>query len=148
MNHQVHNNKGHTLIEMMIVLLILSSVTAITVSSFQPILYGRQTAHFLEQLQEDLYYVQAAAISRGQTTSFTIYPEQNQYVVYGENREILIKRTFESNVMVEGGTLGYKITYLANGNVQKPGTLFINIGNASYKLVVQLGKGRFYVAKL
>ncbi|RBW70578.1 competence type IV pilus minor pilin ComGD [Bacillus taeanensis] len=147
MNRPPHN-KGYTLIEMMIVLLILSSVTAIVVSSFQTAYSAKQTSHFLEQLQDDLYYTQAVAISRGETTSLTIYPENHEYVVYGKNKKLLIRRTFPSHIVFKGGTLGYKVVYLANGNVQKPGTLFINTNFASYKVVVQLGKGRFYVAKL
>lgn len=140
------NESGYTLFELIIVISILGIILLIAIPSYHSISQANEIEQFFEQLQEDLYYTQMTAISRGKPIML-LFVTSSQYQIRISNQAIL-KREFPSDISVEKGTLETKIEFNSNGNIRKPGTIFIKTPKGKYKLTFQLGKGRFEVAKL
>lgn len=144
-----HKN-GFTLIEMLIVLMIVSTLTILVIPRIDQLEKAKEETYMIEQLTDDLLYAQQYAMTHKTAVVVVFYNAQGRYRMmesYTLGR-ILIDRTLPSQWAFELVTLQNPLTFLANGNVNKSGTILIKNGKTTYKVVLLLGKGRFYVQKL
>ncbi|OLO42881.1 hypothetical protein BTR23_02460 [Alkalihalophilus pseudofirmus] len=139
------NNHGHTLTELLIALMVISIIGSITLISLYAPFSAYERNRFISQLENDLYYAQQLAISNGAPSVFFINTSRNLYAIK-QNNQFVYEHPFNITVSFERGSLGIDdIKFLSNGNISKPGTLFMYIDNQRYALVFLLGKGRFYI---
>ncbi|SDH49992.1 competence protein ComGD [Alteribacillus persepolensis] len=140
-------NKGYTLIEMLVVLLIVTVAISIPLLSFQSYSDQREIDYFLDTLAEDLQYAQQYAYARQKYVYVTT--TENHYYIRDTHLNVdpLKQRKIPKGITFEGTLALHDVAYNANGNIRKPGTVLINTPKANYKLVFQLGKGRFYIEK-
>ncbi|KHF31150.1 hypothetical protein LR68_00098 [Anoxybacillus sp. BCO1] len=75
------NERGFTLIEMLIVLFVVTSIMSFTVPPFQHVLAERQLQYFLEQFRNDMLYAQQYAMSRKKTVAIIFYFDTCRYQV-------------------------------------------------------------------
>ncbi|TLS36343.1 competence type IV pilus minor pilin ComGD [Pseudalkalibacillus caeni] len=146
--NRFHDASGYTLIELIITLAVLSVLIGITIINVAPVEKTANMEQFLDQLKKDIRFTQQLAIKNGQAARLVISTENHWYSVQLGVDELVARRKYPPEIAINPGTLGYAIKYLANGNVQKSGTLTVNSGAKSYKLVILLGSGRFYVQEL
>lgn len=141
---------GFTLIELLIVLMIVSTLTIIVIPRLDHLKKAKEEAHMLEQLTDDLLYAQAYALTHKQSVVVVFYNAQGRYRMTERYTlgPVLLDRTLPNPWKIELATLQNPLTFLANGNVNKSGTVLLKNGKTTYKLVFLLGKGRFYVQKL
>lgn len=147
MKQKTFNEQGYTLIEMLIVLFIVISVTAIVLISFQKLQEHKQTEYFLEQFEKDLYFAQGYALSHHKTTDIHFYPDENRYTVGPSTGSILLTRYYDKDIVVDARVFGNVFQYKFNGNVPKFGKIKIKSPAAEYQLTFQIGKGRFQIEK-
>ncbi|OIJ20277.1 hypothetical protein BKP45_09430 [Anaerobacillus alkalidiazotrophicus] len=142
------NDRGFTLLEMTIVLMIVAVVTSISVGNFRGAQEAINRNEFIFQLKQDLHYAQQKAISHSATTTVIFLNSGKEYVVR-QSGEIILRRKFHDNITFVPITLTLSdIAFLPDGNARKSGTLLIRIGDYSYRLVLLLGRGRFYIEQL
>lgn len=145
-NHIKHQS-GYTLFELIIVISLFSIILLIVIPSYHSLSQKHKTDHFFEQLQEDIYYTQMIALSRGKPMMLDFITTLSQYRILVHNQTI-VKREYPHDIIVERGTLETKIEFNPNGNIRKAGTIFIKTDKGKYKMTFQLGKGRFEIAKM
>ncbi|WP_258535617.1 competence type IV pilus minor pilin ComGD [Bacillus sp. 03113] len=142
------NQHGFTMMEMLFVFsifLILSTTTAIILKP-QALFLEKQ--RFFSQLTSDLFYAQQYAISHQQIVTVHIIPNEHRYLINERGRGVLlIERNYSEKVYVYQGSLNLNFEFEANGNVNKFGAFFVQIGKNRYKFTIQIGRGRFYVTK-
>ncbi|WLR49766.1 competence type IV pilus minor pilin ComGD [Bacillus tianshenii] len=144
-----HNTqRGFTLIEMIIVLSVLTTVTFVSLIYFEPVFEQKRHEFFLEQLQRDFLYAQSYAINNNTDVFIHIVPYEHRYIVKEGLTNKILTRDYAENIEISRGTLGYMIKFLPSGNARKSGALYIKLGDEHYNLIVLLGKGRLYVKKL
>ncbi|MFA8437664.1 competence type IV pilus minor pilin ComGD [Pueribacillus sp. YX66] len=141
------NEKGYTLFELIIVITILGIVILIAIPSFTPISEAHEVEHFFEQLEDDLYFTQVTALSRGKPVLLDFRTSSSLYQVRMDNK-VIVQRNYPEHFTVEKGSMNTTIEFNLNGNIRNPGTIFVDTNNGKYKLTFQLGKGRFDVTKL
>lgn len=141
------NEKGYTLFELIIVIAILGMIVLIAVPSFTPISEANEVEHFFEQLQDDLYFTQALALSRGKTILLDFRHSTSRYQIR-DGITIILARDYSNEFTIEKGSMNTTIEFNLNGNIRNPGTIFVDTKGERYKLTFQLGKGRFDVTKL
>ncbi|PWA13339.1 hypothetical protein DCC39_00120 [Pueribacillus theae] len=141
-NHQ----QGYTLIELAIVLTIFSIIALIVIPSFSALSETKSIDHFIAQLEEDIYFAQASALSQGKKVC--VEPRNSSYQIRGNNDEILLVRNHSPDIKIEKGTLNLQLCFIQNGNVPNFGTWIVRTKKESYKLTFYIGKGRFHVSKL
>lgn len=146
--HYLINSFGYTLIEMMIVLSLLSILLTLVFLHITPTQNASLTKHFLEEIQSDLRYTQELAYVNGSSYRFSISPSKGIYSIQGNASTVVRTNKIPDHITIDEGTMGYQIVFGGNGNVQKAGTLYMKAGKEEYKLVVQVGAGRFYIKKL
>ncbi|MCH1624915.1 competence type IV pilus minor pilin ComGD [Fredinandcohnia quinoae] len=144
-----HNEKGFTLIESLLVLSILTIITSIVILQLKPLHDSRKIDFFLEQLQDDIFYSQQYAISHSEQVN-VIFNENdhNYHIRSGKRNVIILDREYDESIQIDYATLGTTLTFNANGNIRKSGTIRVKYKDAIYKITFLLGKGRFYVAKM
>jgi len=144
------NQKGFTLIEMLIVLTIVSVLTFIAIPRINGLIQAKEMNYFLEQFREDMLYAQQYAMVRKVSVAVLFYPYQSTYRITEGNTlgRVLLRRTYSANLEIQPATLQSPLMFLKNGNVNKSGTILITNGEQTYKIVFLLGKGRFYVQKI
>jgi competence protein ComGD len=142
----MNNNNGFTLIEMMIVLCILTAVTSIVFVSYQSLHERQQTERFFEQLKKDLYFAQQTAMIEN-TGIQVLFDQKNDNYKVTKSTIPILERSYDSDILIESGSLGLKVVYLSSGNISEPGTINIKTGGDTYDLVFQLGRGRFHIEK-
>lgn len=143
------NEKGHSLLEMTLVLVIVATILMIPLISFRAAADASERNQFIYQLQQDLYYAQQMAISQQLAASVVFLNGSKEYVIR-QGGEVILRRKFqvEGTTIVQGTLSLTDISFLPNGNVQKSGSLTIRMNEYRYRLVLLLGKGRFYIEQL
>lgn len=142
------NNKGFTLIETLLVLLIVAIISSTTFIYLKPQRFFFENQLFLSQLQSDFYMAQQYAIAHQQEVTVLIDINQNRYYIRGKfDGVLLIERTFPPSVSIQPSSLPLNFIFLSDGNVNHFGSLFIYIGEKVYKFTILLGKGRFYIVE-
>ncbi|MDQ0299613.1 competence protein ComGD [Salibacterium salarium] len=144
----MNKESGHTLIEMVIILLIITVTISIPILSFQSLQEKKSIDYFINVLEEDLRYAQQLAYANEELIYFRAV--KNQYYIKTSIRpnDSLKQRTIPEGVSIQKATLAFnEIMFKNNGNAIKAGTVYISTPIADYKLVVLVGKGRVYIEK-
>ncbi|MBM7097318.1 MULTISPECIES: competence type IV pilus minor pilin ComGD [Alteribacter] len=141
-------NRGHTLIELAVVLSILSSLLLITLPLFKQPETGEADL-FFELLEKDFYFAQMKAVNEGRTVHFVFDSVDNKYVIMQGRSELQV-RYFPEKLSVAGTSMGLSNPqFLQNGNVSRSGTLTFNYNNKNlYRIVFVFIRGRFYIEKV
>ncbi|MGA9288895.1 MAG: competence type IV pilus minor pilin ComGD [Anaerobacillus sp.] len=142
------SSSGYTLIELMIVLSVFSILLSLVVLQITPTQTASSTHHFMDKLQGDIRLTQELAYADGKSYRFSFSPEAHTYLIQSNTTSVVKIGEIPEHISIEKGTLGYQIVFGGNGNVQKAGTLYIKTDKEVYKLVVQIGAGRFYIEEL
>lgn len=140
------NEKGFTLLEMLVVLAILF----IIVFCIFPLNFSLQEKiqedHFLNILKRDLYYGHTYAITNQKNVTFMYRWEENSYDLRVHNQPIL-KRKLPEEISFRPSQDMNRFSFHPNGNISNFGTLTFYVGNNKYKVIFTIGKGRFRIEK-
>ncbi|MDG5788724.1 competence type IV pilus minor pilin ComGD [Evansella sp. AB-P1] len=142
-----NQEQGYTLFEILLVLILLSSILLLSIPSFTTSIRVNDINYFFEQLEKDLYEGQMRAMTDGIIVRFVFSPTNNNYIIrHGVNA--VETRDFPKGLTVVKGTLDYNgIRFLPTGTTSNSGSLLFYYGADRYDLVFQFVRGRFYIAK-
>ncbi|WP_252311710.1 competence type IV pilus minor pilin ComGD [Sinobaca sp. H24] len=142
----VLNEKGHTMVEMLIVLGMLVIFTAWPIHSLYTFYQEKEIQRFLYTLEEDLLFAQQYAYSHEEVTHFLFDSNSQSYHIKPFHSPAAASKQMPPGVYIESASLKESdIVFTAAGNIRRPGTLTIDTPNRRYKLVFLLGSGRFYI---
>ncbi|MBM7701548.1 competence type IV pilus minor pilin ComGD [Metabacillus iocasae] len=142
-----NNQCAFTLLEMLVVLCVIQVMTSVLFLVVQPLMEHYRIQLFLKQLQTDLFYTQQIAMSRGQGGTFSFNNENATYSVV-QRQEVLFEKSYDEQIFVSSVSGLNSIRYNQRGNISQGRTYIIRSGDTAYRLVFQLGRGRFYVEEL
>lgn len=132
---------GFTLLESIFVLSVVSLIALVAVGIF-PKFEEKKGEKFLEQFRRDVVFMQQSAMSHSTRHKLHFLPANHQYVITNEMETILV-RNYDHELLVELDTLSSPLIYGADGNINKGGTMYVSFKSKKYKVVFQLGEGRF-----
>ncbi|MCD8508730.1 MAG: prepilin-type N-terminal cleavage/methylation domain-containing protein [Bacillus sp. (in: Bacteria)] len=139
--------KGYTLIETLLVLLLITSLLLISIPNFEQSIHNKNIDYFFEQLEKDLYESQMKAMSEGIIVRVIFSSTHNNYTVR-EGTVTTKTRHFPKGLTVGRGSLELtNLRYLPNGNISFAGSIIFRYKEDTYMLVFQLVRGRFYIEK-
>lgn len=139
---------GHTLVEMLIVLLVIGIITQITLVYFGQFIQATTDKQLIERFRNDILYAQQYAMTNETNVTVTINNDEHFYVIIANFFEVIRHVPFDENIQFEKGTLDLKFTYNLQGNIVKSGTILMRSPHNNYKFVFNLGRGRFYVTRI
>ncbi|KIY21149.1 MULTISPECIES: competence type IV pilus minor pilin ComGD [Mesobacillus] len=149
MNGRLKNTGGFTMVEMIIVLsaFLMLSVTSVFLFAPQNDVLAKEL--FFNQLESDLLYSQQYAISHQEQVTVRFLPEYHAYYIRGTDYRApyLIERYYSADVLVEQGTMKFLFHYMPDGNIDSFGSFYVTAGSKRFRMMILIGKGRFYVVE-
>jgi competence protein ComGD len=142
----LHNQKGFTLIESLIVLSIFLLISSITAFSLKPQYHSVNEKAFISQLKADLYYGQQYAIANQMEVKVIFYEHEHMYFLSADSNR-LVERFHSPKISVSQATIPLYFKFLPSGNIDRFGSLLIRSERKIYRLTLLIGKGRFYVTE-
>ena len=131
--------------ETLIVLVVFILISTLGLNLYPSFSKGMQNKMFLNQLNEDIFYGQQYAISHESLIYFYVDNEKERYTIYSYKEEVIVERKIPPGIQFLKGTLGASFYFNQYGNASKAGTMTIDTSKGRYKLVVNIGKGRFRI---
>jgi competence protein ComGD len=144
---RVKNQSGLTLLEVTIVLVVILFISGIAYPKFNSFIKNRETEYFIDAFKRDIHHMQQRAITEGTGYTLTIFNSGNYYEIRSYGLEAATKRLIPLHISFESHSMPLKIQFNQFGNVSSPGTMYIQSEQSTYKMVFQIGKGKFYVKK-
>lgn len=142
------DNKGFTLIEALLVLSIVIIISSISLIQLRPLHESKKIDHFLEQLQNDIFFSQQYAISHNEGAKLLFSVNGSYYrLSRGNSNEIIFHRKIDPSIKIILTTLGSNLVFTSNGNIQRAGEILFKYRDTTYVVTFLLGKGRFYVSQ-
>ncbi len=139
------SERGFTLLEALFVLGCLSIMLAVGNIAALKLLEAYEQHAYMRQMEKDLYYAQMFAMENRTNVSIRIQTDENKYTGVANGYGTLFTSYQPLTMKFRSAGL-LVITYTVLGNIQNPMTInFINEKDRPiYKLIFQLGRGRFY----
>ncbi|MGM0864559.1 MAG: competence type IV pilus minor pilin ComGD [Bacillota bacterium] len=145
MNEVRNGEEGYTLIEMLVVVLIFTTLMSWVSFSILPMKEVNEKDIFLSQLQSDLYQIQSYSLRHQVPITVTFYPITNKYVAKTATRQTIVSREISSSIQITSINSLSDITFYPDGNTNRFGKLNFKMGDTMIQLMFQIGQGRFYV---
>ncbi|MGM0751442.1 MAG: competence type IV pilus minor pilin ComGD [Bacillota bacterium] len=142
--NNIKGEAGYTLIEMLVILLIFTTLLSWVSFSVLPMKEHNEKDLFLSRLQSDLYQIQSYSISNQTPITLTFYPTSNKYVAKTLSRQTIVSRELSSSIHISSNSLE-DITFFPDGNTNRFGKVNFKMGDRILQLMFQIGQGRFYV---
>ena len=146
-----YNQSGFTLIESLIVLSVFLLIASLSIYLIKPHYLLFEKERFISIFTSDILFSQQYAISQQRKLFVYIDPIENDYYVLDTvTNKRIIDREIPASVEILQGTLGKReieFFILPDGGTTKFGTFYFKVEQNQYKVVFQIGAGRFYVVK-
>ncbi len=137
------SEKGYTLSEVLLVLLVISVLIGITSSAVPVYKETRVMEGFLRQFSRDFHYAQMYAQNHQNLTFFIIDGERKKYYVT-EGTDLILTRNIPAGIEATSGTLKWRIYFTKLGHISNSGTWIFRGKHTIYGFTVMLGRGRHY----
>lgn len=139
-----HNkNGGFTILEILIVLFLVMSLTAIVSKFSFKIAEAKELEQFFTQMQLDIQYIQTYSMNERQYIAMKIISPSNRYVIQKDFYTILYERPFPKGVeFLNAESSIHTLSYNTKGNVMSAGTIAFKTPQGKKKVVITLGRGR------
>jgi competence protein ComGD len=142
------NEKGFTLIEMLVVFSIFLVICSAGVIALRPQYLLLEKTSFFSQFKSDLFYAQQFAIAHQEIVAVNITAGNHYY--YMRRRvtgPIIVSRQYDHEIDIREGTMPLYFQFSPDGNINRFGSFLIQIEQQMYRVSFYIGMGRFYVTK-
>jgi len=137
------NELGFTILEMLIVLFLVMSLTAIVSKFTLKLAESKKLERFFTQIQLDIQYIQTYSMNKRQYIAMKFESSTRRYVIQKDVFSNLYERPFPKGVEFSPDESSiYTIVYNVNGNVRSTGTLTFQTPHGKKKVIITLGRGR------
>lgn len=134
------NQRGFTMMEMLVVLAITSLLTIFLLPKLSETVRSQEQRHFFTLFESDNLFLQNQMLYRPTYGRINLY--RSSYVINLGNND-LIYRTLPEPLHLTNPN--YQISYASSGTIRQPYTYRYKYNNHVYRVVYPFGKGRFYV---
>ena len=143
------NEQGYTLSEMLLVLSIFMLIVSISVGFLPGFSKSMEKQLFMDQMLDDLHYIQHYAMTHNMKTIFSIDTKNKKYYGFTDFKEkILVQRSIPNDIKIDKGSMNLEITFYQEGVPKMSGTWLIRTENSVNKFTIYLGSGRMKIEKL
>ncbi|WP_342532948.1 competence type IV pilus minor pilin ComGD [Lysinibacillus sp. FSL K6-0057] len=136
-------NGGFTILEMLVVLFLVMSLTAIVGKFSFKIAEAKEVERFFTQLQLDIQYIQTYSMSQRQYIALKMESSTNRYIIQKDFYTTLYERSYPKGIeFLPAESSIYTLIYNYSGNVMTAGTMAFKTPQGKKKVIITLGRGR------
>lgn len=135
------NEQGFTLLELLIVLLIISTVFMFVLPSMAKTVNRQAHLHFFDELNSNIFFMQNYVLNRGKSSVINI--QRNRYRF--SRSYSWTTHPYPDNL--RGPDILGKIEYSTKGSIKQPDSYIFSSDNIRYKVIFPFGKGRGYIVE-
>ncbi|MBO2535008.1 MULTISPECIES: competence type IV pilus minor pilin ComGD [Rummeliibacillus] len=138
------NQKGFTLIEMLLVLTITMITCTMGITVGKKYMDQQLENRFMEQLKADIEMTQALSFQYQSPASLYIYQSLREIHIYSTGYSMekpLLIRKYPANIVFQSGNMDHVI-FTENQTVNRAGTIGFKVNGKRKNLIVYLGEGR------
>ncbi|TWT08187.1 competence protein ComG [Planococcus sp. CPCC 101016] len=128
--------------EMLLVLLMLMTIVAISITGYQAFLVKKEEQRFFETLHQDIYFAQSQSLSLKKTAKLVFRDTKGAYEIFTDLQSVVLSRKLPKSVTLKNTSNLTEINFNSNGSVVQSGTLRFATSSGEKTLVVHLGGGR------
>lgn len=140
---------GFTLSEVVIVLLIWSTLLMVLIPFHSGTIQTIQTSLFMNQLKEDVLITQQLTMKDHTYYTLVFRTDRNEYLVYDQkNKKPVLRRELPASWKLQLLTIEPVLRFNQYGIITKPGTMKIHTAQTIYKLTFPFGASRFTIEEL
>lgn len=133
-----------TLLEMLLVISISLTMITLTIYPIANTITALTEKQLLEEVKAAIYLAQINAITSKQDTTISFIPNENQFIATYNNQP-LITIPFGTTLSLQQTKIeNYRFSSL-DGTINRFSTIHLSETNKKYKIIFQIGKGRFRV---
>ncbi|UYO34442.1 type II secretion system protein [Bacillus zhangzhouensis] len=147
MNKLLLHEKGFTLIEQLMILLVLSILLSIIGGKIPNIIESAQAKGQVNIMKQDLQLASNTAFIKKTRVHVELHPPHISYQVIDQKSGEIIASYQHKKGSIKTSTFSQGIYFNANGHPSRGGSLIVEFGSQSYKLTIYLGSGRIHVQK-
>lgn len=137
----MNNESGFTMIELLIVLMIVSTVALFLIPSMYQTVMNQENKHFFKTVASDVFYVQNQTLYTKHQLELS--PMRQRYSVISTNQRT--SREYPDSIRLMSSPT--RIHYSRNGNIKSPSTYLFDNDKKQYRFVLPFGKGRGYLVE-
>lgn len=143
MKNHLRNERGFTLIEMLVVLAIFTVVCSTVVIFTTDKLANYTNEQFIDQTELLIRLAQVKAIETKSNYEFVVFNCREIKVRNFSNRdEILYHQILPKDIEIFLSTTNSKIIFNTKGNIRSSGTVMYHFNDYGYRFSINMGKGR------
>ena len=137
------NDLGFTILEMLIVLFLVMTLTAIVSKFSLKLAESKELERFFTQIQLDIQYIQTYSMNQRQYIAMKFESSTKRYVIQKDVYSNLYERPFPKGVeFLPSESSLYTVVYNYNGNILSAGTIAFQTPQGKKKVIITLGRGR------
>ncbi|PRO42803.1 competence type IV pilus minor pilin ComGD [Bacillus sp. LLTC93] len=141
------HEKGFTLIEQLMILLVLSILLSILGGKVPGILESAEAKKQVNIMKQDIQLAAYTAFTKKTRVNVEIHPQHVSYQVIDQNGDEVIAFYKHKKGIIKHSTFSQGIHFNENGHPSSGGSLIVQFGSQIYKLTIYLGSGRIHVQK-
>ncbi|GLF89705.1 ComG operon protein 4 [Bacillus safensis] len=147
MNKLLSHEKGFTLIEQLMILLVLSILLSIIGGKIPNIIESAEAKRQVNMMKQDLQLAASTAFIKKTRVYVEIHPPHVSYQVIDQKSGEVIASSQHKKGSIKASTFPQGIYFNVNGHPSSGGSLIVQFGSQTYKLTIYLGSGRIHVQK-
>lgn len=127
---------------MLLVLVVLMTIIAIAIPSYQTFASAKEEQRFFELLKQDIYFAQSQSYSLQKTAKVVFRETKGTYEVFTDLQSVVLSRELPKTVSLKKTSNLNEVYFNSNGSVVESGTFRFATSSGEKTLVVHLGGGR------
>ncbi|MDR4250099.1 MULTISPECIES: competence type IV pilus minor pilin ComGD [Bacillus] len=147
MNKLIFHEKGFTLIEQLMILLVLSILLSIIGGKIPNLIEGAEAKRQVDIMKQDFQLAAYTAFIKKTRVYVEFHPPHVSYQVIDQKDGEVIASFQHQKGSIKASTFPQGIYFNVNGHPSSGGSLIIQFGSQTYKLTIYLGSGRIHVQK-
>ncbi|WP_338527455.1 competence type IV pilus minor pilin ComGD [Bacillus sp. MAG717A] len=147
MNKLLLHEKGFTLMEQLMILLVLSILLSIIGMKIPNLIVSAEAKRQVNIMKQDLQLASYTAFIKKTRVLVEIQPPHVSYQVIDQKSNEVIASYQHKKGSIKISTFSQGIYFNENGHPSSGGSLIVEFGGQTYKLTIYLGSGRIHVQK-
>lgn len=142
-NRSLQNERGFTLLEMLVVLAIIMILSSSVLYFSQSKLNDMTVLKAMDEVELVIRMAQMLAIEEQRPVVLNVYTDNTELVVtYYLNQEVIYRMPLPVGMKIFITTSGPKLYFKTNGNLQIFGSMVFHYKKKAYAYNIHIGKGR------